>query len=335
MNVSGTEFRRRRTEMTNEWTSGNPLGTSFDAVEYGRGQFSALAYVSATSAQDVHVLRLRRAFERAGMTRFFRYSLRVLSLMREVQELRGGYWFPTPLRVVPIAGQAIIVGSTSTRELQRHFSGVTRVGYARILPQLDATALPTQDLDDWLGLDIQDTVAWSELQITNASENLGPTISSSSIQFFSIRSAQTRFGTTTTPVWMDNPRSSLVGRQGVILCRECVASGRFRYFLGRMRGDRLIAECSAPKDVFRFQFGLAALADKPCTVVVSSCEDRPGITLPASIPLPRPERQLVLALCTPYWDLSRKKYRVGREAFTQLIVPRLQRLGCDVRWTGA
>ena len=321
--------------MTNEGSSGNPLGASFDAVEYGRGQFSALAYVSATSARDVHILRFRRAFEKAGMTRVFRYSLRVLNLMREVQELRGGYWFPTPLRVVPIAGQAIIVGSTPTRELQRHFAGVTRAGYARVLSRWYATAVPAQGLDDWLGLDTQDTIAWSELQITNALENLGPTISSGRIQFFSVQSAQTRFGSTATPLWMDDPRFSLVGRHGVILCRERMAPERFRYFLGQMKGGRLIVECSPPKDLLRLKFGFAALADKPCPVVVSSRKDKSVILLPASIPLPRPERQLLLALCTRDSSFPGKAYRVGSEAFTQLIVPRLQRLGCDVRLTDA
>lgn len=322
---------RWHAEITNKGASGNPLGASFDAIEYGRGQLAALAYLSATAAREVHVLRLRNSFERAGMVHKLRYSLGVLNLMREAQELGGGYWFPTPLRIVPIDGQAILVGPVPTHELQRHFSGVTRAGYARILPQWGGTALPRQDLDDWLGLDTQDTVAWSELQIANAQASLGPTISSGTVQFFCVRTARSRFGSTTTIAWTNDPRSSLAGRQGVVLCRERVASESFRYFIGRVERARLTAEGSDPKDVIRLQFGLAALAGEPCTVVVSSRESESVIHLPPWIP--RPERQLVFALCTRDFSFPGKAYRVRSETFTQLIVSKLKRLGCEVRLT--
>lgn len=330
MDLGAMKLSRWHDDISTEGASGNPLGASFDAIEYGRGQLAALAYLSATAAREVHVLRLRSSFARAGMMHNLRYSLGVLNLMREAQDLGGGYWFPTPLRIVPIDGQAILVGPVPTHELQRHFSSVMRAGYARILPQWDGTALPSQGLDDWLGLDTQDTVTWSELQIANAQASLGPTISSGNVQFFCVRTARSLFGSTTTLAWADDPRSSLA-RQGVILCRERVAPERFRYFWGRVEGVRLIAEGSAPKDVIRLQFGLAALAGKPCTVVVSSREGESVIHLSPWIP--RPERQLVLALCTRDFSFPGKAYRVCSEAFTQLIVSRLQRLGCEVRLT--
>ncbi|MHB8348581.1 MAG: hypothetical protein ACYDHM_15830, partial [Acidiferrobacterales bacterium] len=270
---------RQHAEINNKGTSGNPFDASFDAVEYGRGQVAAMAYLSATAAREVHILRLRNAFARAGVLHKLRYSLGVLNLMREVQELGGGYWFPTPLRIVPIGGQAILVGPVPTHELQRHFNDVTRAGYARILSQWDGTALPSQDLDDWLGFDHQDTVAWSELQITNAQANLGPTISSGTVQFFCARTRRSLFGNTTALAWTNDPRSSLAWRKGLILCREQIASAGFRYFLGRFENARLTAEGSVPKDVIRLQFGLAALAGEPCTVVVSTRENESIIHL--------------------------------------------------------
>ena len=232
MDMGVMKSSHRHAEITNNGASGNPLSASFDAIEYGRGQLVALSYLSANVAREVHVLRLRSSFERAGMVHKLRYSLGVLNLMREAQELGGGYWFPTPLRIVPIDGQAILVGPVPTHELQRHFSGVTRAGYARILPQWDGTALPSQDLDDWLGLDTQDTISWSELQIANAQASLGPTTSSGTVQFFCVQTARLRLGNTRKLAWSADPRSSIVGQQGVVLCRERVASESFRYFFG-------------------------------------------------------------------------------------------------------
>jgi hypothetical protein len=321
----------RHAEITDEGTSGIPFGASFDAIEYGRGQLAALAYLSTTAAREVHVLRLRSSFARAGMVHKLRFSLRVLNLMREAQELGGGYWFPTSLRVVPIDGQAILVGPVPTHELQRHFSGVTRAGYARIIPQWNGTDLPSQDLDDWLGLDTQDTVAWSELQIANAQASMGPTISSGTVQFFCVQTARSRLGNTRKLAWSADPRSSIVGKQGVVLCRVRVAPESFRYFFGRVEKGRMTAEGSDPKDVIRLQFGLAALAGEPCTVLVSSRESGAVIHLPPWIP--RPERQLVFALCTRDFSFPGKAYRVRSETFTQLIVSRLKRLGCEVRLT--
>lgn len=329
MDFGTMKFSRRHAEITNKGASGNPLGASFDPVEYGRGQLAALAYLSATAAREVHVLRLRNSFERAGMVHKLRYSLWVLNLMREAQELGGGYWFPTPLRIVPIDGQAILVGSVPTHELQRHFNDVARAGYARILPQWNGITLPSQNLDDWLGLDTQDTVAWSELQIASAQASLRPTISPSNVQFFCVRTARSQFGSMTALAWTDDPRSSLAGKQGIILCRERVASESFRYFFGRVEKARLTAEGPAPKDVIRLQFGLAALAGVPCTVIVSSRESEAVVHLPPSIP--RPERQLVFALCVRDSTFPGKAYRVRSETFIHLIAPRLQRLGCEVR----
>ena len=175
--------RRHANNAIDDTSDGSPI-SSLDAVEYGRGQLAASSFFSTASAREVHVLRLRHAFECAGIANQLRYALVVINLMREAQELRGGYWFPTPLRVVPIDGQAILVGISPTRELQRHFRCAARVGYARILPHDDTQALPHQDLDNWLGLKVKDSVIWSETQVENARASMGPTIPSGNVQFF-------------------------------------------------------------------------------------------------------------------------------------------------------
>ena len=260
------------------------------------------------------------------------YVFRVLDLMREVQHLGNGYWFPTPLRAVPIDGQIILVGPAPTRELQRHFPGVMRAGYARVLPQPGVHALPNQSLDDWLELEVQDTVTWSESQIAKAQAGMGPTITSGNLQFFSIGVTPSLFGKTPYPVWTDNPCASLIGQQNIVLCRERIAAQQYRYFLGRLKEGRLVTEAPAPSDLTRFQFGFTALQGNPFMVTLIAHND--GFTLHLPAKLPRPERQLILALGFRDGSLSRKAYHVPSDIFIPSIIARLRRLGCEVRSTG-
>jgi hypothetical protein len=192
--------------------------------------------------------------------------------------------------------------------------------------------LPNQELDDWLGLDVRDSVVWSEARIADDRAGMGPTISSGNVQFFTVRTARAPSGSTTYPVWTDDLGSPLA-YQGVILCRERVATERFRYFLGRVEGTRLTAEGPVPRDLARLQFGFAALAGKPFTVAVASHDGESVFHMPAN--LPRPERQLTLALGVRDVSLPGKAYRVRSDAFVPLIVERLRRLGCVVRSTRA
>jgi len=329
MNLDTISPNRGISKENLEATSNSPFGTWIDAVEYGRGQLAASSRYSAASAREVHVLRLRHAFERAAIANQLRYALIVINQMREAQELRRGYWFPTPLRVVPIDARAILVGIAPTSELQRHFHRVARAGYARVLPQEDAQSLPRQELDNWLGLKVQDSIAWSEIQFEDAQAGMGPTIPSGNIQFFTTKAKRSSFGTTTYPVWTDAPRESLMAKQGVVLCRERIGRESFRHFLGRIKGERLVAESPAPPDVERIQFGLAALAGKPITVRAITRNSDSIFHVPAR--LPRAERQLMLALGIFEISSLGKSYRVRDGAFDAILVAKLRNLGCEMQ----
>lgn len=312
-----------------EGTSDSSPAASIDPIEYGRGQLAALSCRSTNSAREVHVLRLRNAFERAGIATKLRYALMVMNLMREAQELERGFWFPTPLRIVPIDAQTIIVGVVPTNELQRHFHRVTRAGYSRVLPQEDAEPLPHQELDNWLGLKIRDSVAWSEMQIEEAQASMGPTIHSGNAQFFTVTTKRSSLGTITYPRWADTPSFSLAATHGVVLCRERIGRESFRHFLGRVKAERLVAESLRPRDPVRIQFGLAALAGKPITVSVITHGGNSTFHIPTN--LPRAEHQLLVALGNREMSSTGKAYRVPDGSFVELIAARLRGLGCEVR----
>lgn len=318
-----------RAKIFTNQVSVNLTGISLDAIEYGRAQLAALTYLETTAAREVHILRLRNAFERAGIVHQLRYSLHVLNLMREAQELGGGYWFPTPLRFVPANEHAIVVGPISTRELQRHFPSATRAGYARVCQRVDIGSVPNQNLHDWLGLTEIDSVAWTESQVKSAKSRIGPTLPSGIAEYLAIESKRTLSISIRRGVWVNDLRASYLVSHGLVLCRERLGPERFRYFFGIVEAGRLIAEAPVHEDVTRLQFGLAALVGMPYTVAVSSRDGHSIIHLPPS--MPRPERQLVFALCTRDYSFPEKAYRVHNETFTELIIARLKGLGCEVR----
>jgi hypothetical protein len=294
-------------------------------IEFLRGQISAHSYVDISSARDVHVLRLRKTFERAGLEKKFRFSLKILDLMREVQNLGNGYWRITPLRVVPINNFAILISSLPTNELLRHFKSVREEGYARIISSSEISGLPRQDIDSWLGLSVQDTIAWCSDLIKSTSQSMQTTIDPSVTQFYTVRSARVCNTAVNEPKWVDDPRFSLVWHNGIVLCRERIARESYRYFFGKLRNNKLVAESLILNNVTRVIYGYTALMGKPITIVKYS---KNGITsFHISTNLPRPEWQLLLALGIR----KGKGFRVNLEESVSLISEKLHQLGCEIR----
>lgn len=309
------------------------LQTAIDPVDHGRGYLSAYAYVSPTSAREVHIHRLRHAFERVGIAHQLRYAFRIISLMREAQDLGGGYWFPTPLRVVLVDGHAILLGSTSTRELRRHYPAITTAGYARVIPSSKTIELPTQNLDDWLGQGVEDSVTWAQGQLALGQSTLGATIASARVEYFNVRSISSGATPINIPRWSNDSSSALVSQGGSVLCRAPLGGTAFRYFHGSVRRGRLIAETAIPSDIQRLQCGFAALKKVPLTATMIRSSDGWLFTLP--INLPRPERQFILAVGRRSTGEKGKAYLVMNESFALLVADKLRKLGCEVRSSDA
>ena len=51
----------------------NSFNSSIDIIEYVRGQFSSLSYINDITAREVHVLQIRKTFERAGLENKLRF----------------------------------------------------------------------------------------------------------------------------------------------------------------------------------------------------------------------------------------------------------------------
>ncbi len=315
-------FQRRTLIAEKSIATASSPSTIKDVVEYGRSQIAALAHVSTNRAREIHILRLRNSFERADIVTRLLYAMRVLSLMREVQELKGGYWVATPARLVPIERDAILIAPVPTNELVRHFPDIKRAGYARVVTNSDAIDLPVQRLEDWAGLNCANTKSWAAAIVENASNNMSRTVPPENIEYFA--TPERRFG----PRWNSDLRSAATFGDKVVFCRSRLSESRYRFFLGRLDFGRLVYEGPPLQEIDRLQYGLAALAGRPIRVrteIVGSSE-----LLRFSTSLPRPERRLLLALAVRIGTGPERTYQFHTQSHARLVTERLRALGCEI-----
>lgn len=303
---------------------------ALDPVEFARGHLVASAYLSSTSAREVHVQRLHIAFDRAGIAGKLRFALRVLSLMREAEDLGYGYWFPTPLRAVDGGQLTLLVSASPTCELMRHFPSIRRAGYARVISLSDAENLPRQSLDQWLGDTPGSTEAWANLELECARAAMGTTSPYPHVEFFGVMASGPRESPTFSPHWAHDPARAVIHGDGIVLCRERLSAVAFRYFVGQLDDGLLVAESNRTVDADRLQFGLAALAQRNISVNAKRLSDADVYFMPAQ--LPRSERRLLFALGQRDMCLPGKAYRVSLGAASSLVNARLKSLGTGVRW---
>lgn len=305
------------------WPGGSP-----DLVEYGRAAVSAFAYVSREQAREVHVMRLRSAFERAGFAHALRYVLAVLTLMREVQEVGSGYWFPTPTRVVRIGQGGLVIAATPTAELRRHLP-VSSAGYARYVPSYSEGSLPEESFGGWLGTEIADSILWAREILRRAEADLGMTVDVDGLEFFSARRTTRRGREISVGGWTSDARKALRSPRGMILCRKRLAENYYRHFFGLVKGGRVREESAAPADLPRLQYGMAALGGTPLTVENA----RKGHTARFTIHwhLPRAERRLLTALARKSDGGWEKTYGLEVEDHCKVLASAFERLGAEIR----
>ncbi len=305
----------------------SPL-TAIDPVEYCRGQVAALSYLSAESSREVHILAIRKAFERASRTTDLRYALTILSLLREVQELGNGYWLPTPLRAVSLGEESMIIAASPTKELARHFPGARRAGFARVTASTELSDLPHQSLESWTGAE-PDSVEWARFTLLAAVNEIGPTLTSEGVEFFGTLQRTVAGRAVTLPAWKAKPSQlGIASFSDLLLCRERTGREHHRFFLGRVHSGRVVAEASAPSDVVRLQFGIASLSGRPISAVRARNESQ-RFRLFGGLPLA--ERRLFLALGRRESSQYGRSYAFRGDQTGRHVEQVLRKLGCDLK----
>lgn len=270
--------------------------THIDYLEYARGVLCFLSFVSTTASREVHVGRLHEQFDRAGIASSLADVLETLRLIREAEELGGGYWIPAPIRAVDLGGKhCLLIGVHPTEELRRHFGSARRAGAGRVVDAEEVMGLPRQSVMAWRGHDGLDASTWTRTAIESAIQRLAPSVLDENLEAFGTRTGRAATGRHHEPAWVRVGDSAACTWRGIGLFRSRTSETRYRYFLGRHQGQSSLLEGPPARDPIRMQFGLAALQDHPLTIKIASSRDAVSISLPLSAPTAL--RRLLVALC--------------------------------------
>lgn len=251
------------------------------------------SYEAIDVSREVHVTRLLRHFDRAGISSTD--ALKTLRLMREAESLDGGYWIPAPTRTVHLGGGlCLVIGIQTTNELRRHFPRVQRAGSARITDTSEVSILPAQSLASWRGFDGLDSAGWARKVIESSSNQFVPSLGVDELEIFGIRLRDSKVNNR-EPVWIRPGDGSICTWRGVSLFRARTGQAKHRYFIGRHTGKSMFLEGPPIHEVSRMQFGLAALQGCPLRPVHVSENGVESIRLPLSAPTAL--RRLLVALC--------------------------------------
>lgn len=264
-----------------------------DPVELARGVLSAVCFVNIDKSREVHVTKLSRYFDRAGIDSAD--ALKTLSFLREAEPLEGGYWIPAPTRTVPLSnGIGLIVAVQPTDELKRHFPSAQRAGQGRITRAAEVANLPIQPLKSWREADGLSAAEWAQSAVKDALNNLAPSVGEGDLQVFGLKpraGAANRWEIH----WARPGDASVCDWQGVSLFRTRTGQFKHRYFLGRRRGTAEFLEGPTIRDYSRMQYGLAALHGRPLLTELTVVNGATDINLPLSPPTSI--KRLLTALC--------------------------------------
>lgn len=263
-----------------------------DSLEFARGALCVASYEAIDVSREVHITRLLRHFDRAGISSTD--ALKTLRFMREAESLDGGYWTPTPTRSVRLGDRlCLVIGIQTTDELRRHFPSVRRVGSARVTDANEVASLPTQSLSSWRGFDGLDSAGWAQKVIESSSENFAPSLGTDELEVFGIR-PRSGVADGREPVWVRPTDRSVCTWRGASLFRARTGQAKHRYFIGRHKGNSTFLEGPSIHEISRMQFGLAALQGRPLRPVHTSANGIESIRLP--LPAPTALRRLLVAL---------------------------------------
>lgn len=281
-------------------------------IEFARGTLCSLSMQEDGNFAPVHVSRIQRSFKKIGVAGLYKGGLRLIQLLREAEPLHGGYWLPTPYRVVEMEDEFAFIGATPNAH---GLLGSTRMeGLGRFLAPDLADLFPRQSLEGWMDVTSQNSPAivaafaaahaHAEVQTSNLLDvtylNLSPSRATSHSQF----------------QWCDKAVGVLSGGS-VAICRQQYR-GRLRYFSARLRKGRITTEAPIDIPISRLLFAIARHAGTPVMAIAQSGPHGVEVTIGERLPI----EEFRLALL-----VSREIVRAGRST-TFLLSPKLASIFC-------
>jgi hypothetical protein len=282
-------------------------------LDFTRGVLCSLSTSESGQAAPIHVTQIRRSFAKLGSPALYRAGLRLAELLREAEPLYGGYWLPTPYRVIDLNGELVFVGAaTSVHPL---LADVKVDGLCRLIAPGAAEHLPRQSLSSWMGLVPEDPRTIVPEFKDGHSQAEAATSHLMGVQYLKIVSdsatGRTRF------VWIDRALATLPAEQ-IAICRQTY-HGRVRHFSARLRNNVLATEAPIRVSVSRLLFALSRPLGRPVAALIRPKEGGTEVTVTERLPL----AEFRLALL-----LSREIIRSGRTT-TFILSPKLASNLCE------
>lgn len=291
-------------------------------LEYVRGILYSLSQRDDGHFEAVHVSRIQHPFKRLGAPGLYKVGLRLLEILREAEPLFGGYWLPTPFRVIEIEKEFMFVGIVPNA--YKLLGKVRNEGLARFLAPDVADHFPRQTLEGWMGGGPQDTSAIITAFSTRHAQTAVKTSSLSGVEFLTITPGSTERHRPFR--WGSMPVEALPSER-IAICRQS-HHGHTRYFSASVRKGHIASEAPIDAEISRLLFAVARHADMPVRAVIRSSPRGTEFTLDERLPIEEFRIALVL---------SREIIRAGRST-TFILSPklapafftRLAALGCSL-----
>lgn len=289
-------------------------------LEFVRGTLYSLSRREDGRFEAVHVSRIQRTFNRLGVPSLYKVGLRLLELLREVESLFGGYWLPTPFRVVEIKGELVFIGAIP--DAHGLLGDARNEGLSRLLAREVADRFPRQSLECWMGVPPQNPSTIVAALIEKHKRTSAKTSGIPEVEYLSL--APGSAGRRGQLRWSETGISALSAEQ-IAICRQWHRN-RPRYFSASLHGGRIATEAPINTAIQRLLFAVARHAGAPIRAVIRP--GRHGTEVTVSERLPIEEFRLSVLL-------SREIVRAGRS--TTFILPpnlasafsaRLAALGC-------
>ncbi len=234
-----------------EWLQAPVEYDRVSLLEFVRGILYSLSASNAKHSREVHVARIRSAFDTLGVPALYRVGLRLLTLLREAEPLSGGYWLPSPFRVVEIEDQCIFIGSVPTA--LGFLGNIENDGLCRLLTPGVAAQFPRQSIDSWMGIHLTDSTSIVAAFYQEHTLRAIPTTIPAELEYLGFVVGSHRVGR--RYAWSSNPVPVHPDHQ-VAICRQ-KHTGVYRYFSAELRSGKVVSEATIRQSIPRLMFALA------------------------------------------------------------------------------
>lgn len=301
------------------WFAAPTAHDRLSLLEFVRGALYSLSASDTGKVHAVHVGQIRSVFSALGQATLHRPGLTLLRLLGEAERLPGGYWLPSPFRVIELEHQSIFVGAVPTT---LGFLGpVENEGLCRLLTPDMASTFPSQRIAEWMGTsEMSPELLVGRFYDIHKRHAIQSAVQGDveALSFDVPRRRQSR-----NFYWTD-AFGNLPTYHQIAVFQQRFA-GRIRYFSAGVRDGGIISDAPIQQSIPRLMYALAYVSGAPAVVWVRESPEHIEITV--NDPLPREEYRLALLLSREVVRQRGTTFKLSPQ-FGRVLIQHLNALGC-------